>query len=213
MVAQTTCMLQMIMESSIDDILVRFGGCLFRQFIGIPMWPNCASSLADIFLYPHENELLPGVSRKYRRLINNRTKIYRLISEFFLFWTKHIPSEILRSKSLKSVDNWARYTTLRWPFKILRDEYCRIVHRPLKGNTTLRLRSEITIKSFSWIDLNQSQHVLGFNSEWGDQTSDLFQADTIHVSCFSSFPDFSMNGFLFFSNYIHVSKYQLHTGF
>ena len=35
----------------VDNIFVKFGGCLFRQVIGIPMGTNCASLLTDLFLY------------------------------------------------------------------------------------------------------------------------------------------------------------------
>ena len=45
---------QMI-ECIVDNIFVQFGGCLFRQVIGIQMGTNCASLLADLFLYSYEN--------------------------------------------------------------------------------------------------------------------------------------------------------------
>ena len=38
-------------EFLIDNIFVQFGGCLFRQVIGIPVGTNCAPLLADVFLY------------------------------------------------------------------------------------------------------------------------------------------------------------------
>ena len=37
-----------MMEFLIDNIFVKFGGCLFRQVIGIPMGTNCAPLLADL---------------------------------------------------------------------------------------------------------------------------------------------------------------------
>ena len=43
-------------EFSIDNILVQFGGCLFRQVIGITIGTNCAPLLDDLFLYLYENE-------------------------------------------------------------------------------------------------------------------------------------------------------------
>ena len=45
-----------MVEFLIDNIFVKFGGCLFRQVIGIPMGTNCAPLLADLFLYSYESE-------------------------------------------------------------------------------------------------------------------------------------------------------------
>ena len=39
-----------------DNMYVRFGGQLFLQIVGIPMGPNCAPLLADLFVYSYENE-------------------------------------------------------------------------------------------------------------------------------------------------------------
>ena len=50
-----------MIEFLIDNIFVQFGGCLFRQVIGILMGTNCAPLLADIFLYSYESEF----SRQY----------------------------------------------------------------------------------------------------------------------------------------------------
>ena len=37
-----------------DDIFVKFGGCILRQVIGIPLGTNCAPFLADLFLYSYQ---------------------------------------------------------------------------------------------------------------------------------------------------------------
>ena len=47
-----------MIEFLIDNIFVQFGGCLFRQVVGIPMGKNYAPLLADLFLYLYENEFL-----------------------------------------------------------------------------------------------------------------------------------------------------------
>ena len=52
-----------MVEFWIDNIFVKFGGCLFRQVIGIPMGTNCASLLADLFLYSYESEFLNNMIR------------------------------------------------------------------------------------------------------------------------------------------------------
>ena len=45
----------------IDNIFVKFGGCLSCQVIGIPMGTNCAPLLADLFLYSYESEFLDNI--------------------------------------------------------------------------------------------------------------------------------------------------------
>ena len=52
-----------MVEFLIGNIFVKFGGCLFRQVIGIPIGTNCAPLLADLFLYSHENEFLNNMIR------------------------------------------------------------------------------------------------------------------------------------------------------
>ena len=47
-----------MIEFLVDNIYVRFGGQLFRLMVGIPLGTNCASLLADLFLYSYENEFL-----------------------------------------------------------------------------------------------------------------------------------------------------------
>ena len=58
----------------IDNIFVKFGGCLFRQVIGILMGTNCAPLLAELFLYSYESEfsdnMIRGGHRKLARSFN-----------------------------------------------------------------------------------------------------------------------------------------------
>ena len=42
----------------VDNIFVKFGGCLFHQVIGIPMGTNCAPLLVDLFLFSYDDEFL-----------------------------------------------------------------------------------------------------------------------------------------------------------
>ena len=51
-------------EFLIDIIFVQFGGCLFRQVIGIRMGTNCVPLLAHLFLYSYENEILDNMTRR-----------------------------------------------------------------------------------------------------------------------------------------------------
>ena len=52
-----------MVEFLIDNIFVKFGGCLFRQVIGIPIGMNCAPLLADLFLYSYESKFLDNMIR------------------------------------------------------------------------------------------------------------------------------------------------------
>ena len=50
-----------MLEYLIDNIFVEFGGRIFQQTIGIPMGTNCASLLADLFLYSYEAEVVQSL--------------------------------------------------------------------------------------------------------------------------------------------------------
>ena len=56
-----------MIEFLVDNIYVRFGGQLFRQMVGIPMGTNCASLLADLFLYSYENKFLDKLIKEVKR--------------------------------------------------------------------------------------------------------------------------------------------------
>ena len=76
---------QMI-EFLIDNIFVQFGGCLFRQVIGIPMRMNCAPLLADLFLYSFENEFLDNMIRSgHRRLARSFNLCFRYTDDLIVF--------------------------------------------------------------------------------------------------------------------------------
>ena len=70
----------------IDDIVVQFGGHLFRQVIGIPMGNNCAPLLADLFLYSYENEFLDNMIRSgHRRLARSFNLCYGYTDDLIVF--------------------------------------------------------------------------------------------------------------------------------
>ena len=41
----------------LDNSFIRFGTKLYRQFVGIPMDTNCATLIADLFLFCYEMSL------------------------------------------------------------------------------------------------------------------------------------------------------------
>ena len=72
-----------MVEFLIDNIFVKFGTCLFRQVIGIPMEMNCAPFLADLFLYYYESEFLDNmINGSHRKLARSFNLCYRYIDVF-----------------------------------------------------------------------------------------------------------------------------------
>ena len=53
----------------LDNIFFRFGSKLYRQIVGIPMGANCASLVADLFLFCYERNFMLPLSE------NNQTDI------------------------------------------------------------------------------------------------------------------------------------------
>ena len=75
-----------MVEFLIDNIFVKFGGCLFRQVIGIPMGMNCAPLPADLFLYSYESEFLDNMIRGgHRKLARSFNLCYRYIDNLIVF--------------------------------------------------------------------------------------------------------------------------------
>ena len=80
-----------MVEFLIDDIFVKFGGCLFRQVIGIPMGTNCALLLADHFLYSYESEFLDNTIRGgHRKLARTFNLCYRYIDDLIASTTRSL---------------------------------------------------------------------------------------------------------------------------
>ena len=109
-----------MIEFLIDHIFVQFGGCLFRQVIGIPMGTNCSPLLADLFLYSYENEFLHNILKSgHRRLARSFNLCYRYIDDLIVFNNKKLldylfeiyPSELSVKKANKS-DHLADYLDL-----------------------------------------------------------------------------------------------------
>ena len=107
-------------EFLIDNIFVQFGGCLFRQVIGILMGTNCAPLLVDLSLYSYENEFLDNMIRSgHSRLARSFVLCYRYIDDLiafnnkkFLDYLKEIhPSQVTVKKTNKS-DHLADYLDL-----------------------------------------------------------------------------------------------------
>ena len=73
----------------IDNIFVRFEGCLFRQVIGIPMETSYAPLLTDHFLYSYESEFLDNMIRGgHRKLARSFNLCYRYIDDLIVFNNK-----------------------------------------------------------------------------------------------------------------------------
>ena len=48
----------------LDIIFIRFGSKLYRQIVGIHMGTNCASLVADLFLFCYERDFILSLSDK-----------------------------------------------------------------------------------------------------------------------------------------------------
>ena len=46
----------------LDNIYIRFGSKLYRLIVGIPMGTNCASLVADLFLFCYERDFMMSLS-------------------------------------------------------------------------------------------------------------------------------------------------------
>ena len=109
-----------ILEFLIDNIFVKFGRCLLCQVIGIPMRPNCAPLLADLFLYSCESEFLDNMIRGgHRKLAMSFNLCYRYIDDFIVLNNKKFgdyvkevyPSQLTVEKANTS-DDLANYLHL-----------------------------------------------------------------------------------------------------
>ena len=116
----TADQIRRMVEFLIDNIFVKFGGCLFRQVIGIPMGTNCAPLLADLFLYSYKSEFLDNMIRGgHRKLARSFNLCYRYIDDLIVFnnkkfgdYVKEIyPSQLTVEKANTS-DDLANYLDL-----------------------------------------------------------------------------------------------------
>ena len=46
----------------LDNIYIRFGSKLYRQIVGIPMGTNCATLVADLFLFCYDRDFMLSLS-------------------------------------------------------------------------------------------------------------------------------------------------------
>ena len=100
-----------MIEFLIDNIFVKFGGCLLRQVIGIAMGMNCAPLLADLFLSSSENDFLDNMirsgqhARSYNLCYRYIDNLIVLNKKEFLDHLKEIyPSQVTVRKAKKSDD-------------------------------------------------------------------------------------------------------------
>ena len=109
-----------MVEFLINNIFAKFGGCLFRQVIGILMGTNCAPLLADLFLYSYESEFFDSMIRGgHRKLARSFNLCYRYTDDLIVFnnkkfgdYVKEIyPSQLTVEKANTS-DDLANYLDL-----------------------------------------------------------------------------------------------------
>ena len=102
-----------MVEFLIDNIFVKFEGCLFRQVIGIPIGMNCAPLLADLFLYSYESESLDNMIRGgHRKLARSFNLCYRYIDDLIVDYVKEIYPSQLNVEKANTSDDLAFYLDL-----------------------------------------------------------------------------------------------------
>ena len=90
-----------MIEFLVDNIYVRFSGQLFRQAVGIPMGANCASLLADLFLYSCENEFLDKLIKEGKgKLARKFSLLYRYTDDLISFNNKRFNEFISDIKTI-----------------------------------------------------------------------------------------------------------------
>ena len=101
-----------------DNIFVKFGGCLFRQVLGIPVRTKCAP--LDLFLYSYESEFLDILVRSgHRRLTRSFNLCYRYTADLivlnnkkFIEYVKDIYPSELNVEKANILDDQANYLDL-----------------------------------------------------------------------------------------------------
>ena len=128
-----------MVEFLIDNIFVKFGGCLFRRVIGIPMGTNCAPLLADLFHYSYESEFLDNMIRGgHRKLARSFNLCYRYIDDLIVFnnkkfgdYVKEIyPSQLTVEKANTSDDDLANYLDLTFVIESNNRLYTKLYDKP-----------------------------------------------------------------------------------
>ena len=80
-----------MLEYLINNIFVEFGGRIFQQIIGIPMGTKCVPSLADLFLYSYEAEIVQSfLKASKKRLAQQFNFTYRYIDDVLSLKTQNL---------------------------------------------------------------------------------------------------------------------------
>ena len=165
----------------VDNIFVKFGGCLFHQVIGIPLEMNCAPLLAYLFLYLYESKLLDRLVRSgHRRLARPFNLCYRTINDFNVFNNKKFadyvkdiyPFELNVEKANRS-DGQANYLDLTFMIGNNNRLYTKLYDKRDDFNLIHIVSFPFlssNIPSGSFIDVAHIMMILGIaiNSQWKD---------------------------------------------
>ena len=175
------CTLQFLVEFLIDNIFVKFGGCLFRLVIGIPVRTNSAPLLAYLFLYSYESEFLDNMIRGgYRKLARSFNLCYQYMDDLIVFnnkkfgdYVKEIyPSQLTVEKANTS-DDLADYLDLTFIIESNNQLYMKLYH---KGDNF-----DFHIVNFSFLSSN-----IPSSPSYGVDISQLIR----YARCCSYYDDF-----------------------
>ena len=70
-----------MLDILIESIFVMLGGCFFQQTIVIPIGTNCDPSLAYLFIYSYDAELIQGLLNKNDELARSFNISLRYIGD------------------------------------------------------------------------------------------------------------------------------------
>ena len=94
-----------------DNIFIRFGTKLYRKTIGIPIGPNCAPLVADLFLFCYERDFMKSLSRENQAdIIEAFNSTLRYLDDlsnidniYFDYWVDRIyPTELQLNRANSS---------------------------------------------------------------------------------------------------------------
>ena len=99
-----------------ENIYVQFDGIVYHQIVGIPMGTNCATLIADIFLYCYERDCMTNLQKsKLFDLIDKFNNTSWYLDDIFTIdnpeYAEHIPDIYQRELQLNKANTSDKETS------------------------------------------------------------------------------------------------------
>ena len=157
-----------MLEFLVDKIFVVFAGKVFQQIIGIPMGTNCASLIADIFLYSYEAEFVQSLlSAGRKRLASQFNFTYIYIDDVLSIHNPDFENYLGQMYLLSLRSKAQRRATLLLPTWIYSSQSVGTVNFALLFTTSVTISIFILQTFRSWVatsHFRQSMAYLSHNS-------------------------------------------------